>query len=421
MTNGNMMFHGCDVAALAAKYGTPLYVVSEDEIRERCGEIKRDFTGKYENTRAAYASKAFQTLEMVRIIKSEGLSLDVVSGGEIYAALKAGFDPAGMIFHGNSKTPKEISEALDAGVGTIVVDNLTELELLNEIACDKGIKQRVFFRVTPGVDSHTHQYISTGQLDSKFGFSLDETIETAVPEALSMDGIDLEGVHFHVGSQLTENTSHLMALDKVLGMLKELKSKYGWMASEINCGGGFGVHYAGDPERTKVSDFMDPIMKKIDEAYSAGGDPRPMVTIEPGRWIIAEAGITVYEVCSVKRNPAGKVYAGVDGGFPDNPRTELYNAEYEVEAVEKYGAPHTVKTTVAGKCCESGDIVAYDVMLPELERGDHLAVLTTGAYNYSMSNNYNRVGRPPVVMIKNGQDRLTVKRETYEDMLSNEI
>lgn len=421
MNSDTFMFHGCDVAALAAKYGTPLYLVSEDEIRKRCAEIKRDFTDKYDNTRAAYASKAFQTLEMIRIIKSEGLSLDVVSGGEIYAAVKAGFDPADMVFHGNSKTAGEIGEALDAGVGTIVVDNLSELELMDQMARDRNMKQEVLFRVTPGVDSHTHQYISTGQADSKFGFSTEETVETAVPEALKMEGIDLKGVHFHVGSQLLENTSHIMAVEIIIKMLEDLKDKYGWTAREINCGGGFGVHYAGDPSRTKISDFVDPVMKRIEEAYNRCGDPRPMVTIEPGRWIIAEAGITVYEVGSVKTNAAGRVYAGVDGGFPDNPRTELYNASYEVEAVEKLKLPHTVKTTVAGKCCESGDIVAYDVMLPPLERGDHLAVLATGAYNYSMSSNYNRIGRPPVVMLKDGKDRLTVKRETYEDMLRNEM
>lgn len=421
MGNENMMFHGCDLAALAEKYGTPLYLVSEDEIRERCGEIKRDFTEKYENTRAAYASKAFQTLEMIRIIDSEGLSLDVVSGGEIYAGIKAGFDPGKMVFHGNSKTKSEIAEALDAGVGTIVVDNLTELEIMNRMACDRGMKQEILFRVTPGVDSHTHKFISTGQLDSKFGFSIQETADTAVPAALAMDGIDLKGMHYHVGSQLLENTSHLMALDKILSLLSDLKARYGWTAREINCGGGFGVHYAGDPERIRISDFVDPIMRKIDDAYKDCVDTRPLVTIEPGRWIIAEAGITVYEVCSVKTNSAGKVYVGVDGGFPDNPRTELYNAEYEVEAVEKYYAPHDVKTTVAGKCYESGDIVAYDVMLPTLEPGDHLAVLATGAYNYSMSSNYNRIGRPPVVMIKGGKDRLTVKRENYSDMLRNEI
>lgn len=416
----NMMFHGCDVEAMAEKYGTPLYLMSEDDIRERCAEIREQFTDKYENTRAAYASKAFQTLEMMRIMKSEGMSIDVVSGGEIYTALKAGVDPSVMIFHGNSKTDSEMVEALTAGIGTIVVDNRSELTRLNKLALDREKRADVLLRITPGVDSHTHSYISTGQIDSKFGFSPEEA-EAALAEALDMGGINLRGVHFHVGSQLMENDSHLMALDIVLDMLRKLKKEYGWSVQEINCGGGFGVHYAGDPERTKISTFVDPIMEKITAFSEEEGMTRPRVTIEPGRWIVAEAGITVYEVGAVKKNAAGRVYAGVDGGFPDNPRTELYSASYEVEAVEKKDRPHTVKTTVAGKCCESGDIVAYDVMLPELDRGDHLAVLATGAYNYSMSSRYNKIGRPPVVMIKNGKDRLTVKRETYEDMLANEI
>lgn len=416
----NMMFHGCDVSALAEKYGTPLYLVSEDAIRERFAEIRESLTEKYENTRAAYASKAFQTLEMMRIVKSEGMSLDVVSGGEIYAAMKAGVDPAVMVFHGNSKTDREIIEGLEAGVGVFVVDNDSELERLNEYAAERGKVQSILLRVTPGVDSHTHSYISTGQLDSKFGFSPEKT-EQVIAKADSLPGIDMKGIHFHVGSQLMENDSHIMGLEIILELLRELKAKHGWTARELNCGGGFGVHYAGDPDRVKLADFMDPMMEKITAFYQEQGDPRPLITIEPGRWVVAEAGITVYEVGAVKKNAAGRIYAGIDGGFPDNPRTELYNAAYEVEAVEKTGELHDVKTTIAGKCCESGDIIAYDVMLPALERGDHIAIFATGAYNYTMSSNYNKLGRPPVVMIRNGKDRLTVKRETYEDMIRNEL
>ena len=416
----NMMFHGCDVSALAEKYGTPLYLVSEDAIRERFAEIRESLTEKYENTRAAYASKAFQTLEMMRIVKSEGMSLDVVSGGEIYAAMKAGVDPAVMVFHGNSKTDREIIEGLEAGVGVFVVDTDSELERLNEYAAERGKVQSILLRVTPGVDSHTHSYISTGQLDSKFGFSPEKT-EQVIAKADSLPGIDMKGIHFHVGSQLMENDSHIMGLEIILELLRELKAKHGWTARELNCGGGFGVHYAGDPDRVKLADFMDPMMEKITAFYQEQGDPRPLITIEPGRWVVAEAGITVYEVGAVKKNAAGRIYAGIDGGFPDNPRTELYNAAYEVEAVEKTGELHDVKTTIAGKCCESGDIIAYDVMLPALERGDHIAIFATGAYNYTMSSNYNKLGRPPVVMIRNGKDRLTVKRETYEDMIRNEL
>ncbi len=421
MNNNGMMFYGCHVAELAEKYGTPLYIMSEDDIRERCREIRTSFVERHAPARAAYASKACQTLELLRIIKEEGMSLDVVSGGEIYAALRAGIDPETMIFHGNSKTEQEVREAMEAGVGTVVVDNLSELELLQEVAEETGKIQKVVLRITPGVDSHTHQYISTGQADSKFGFSVEEVLEHAAAEVLSMKNIHFAGVHFHIGSQLMENTSHVMAVEIILDLLEKLHDRYGYVAEEINCGGGFGVHYADDPERTKVSDFTDPMVERIDAFYEKIGAPRALITIEPGRWIVAEAGITVYEVGSVKENAAGRIYAGVDGGFPDNPRTALYEARYEVKAVEKAEEACDTKMTIAGKCCESGDIVAFDVMLPPLERGDHIAVLATGAYNYAMSSNYNRLPRPAMVMVRDGEDRLVVKRETYDDMIRLEL
>ncbi len=416
-----MIFYGCDVAELAKEYGTPLYVMSEDDIRERCREIKSVFLDKYPNTRAVYASKAFQTLEICRIVQQEGLGLDVVSGGEVFAALKAGVNPEDIVFHGNTKTYNELKLALENNVGTIVVDNISELQLLDEMAGEMGKVPGIVMRVTPGVDSHTHEFISTGQEDSKFGFVIQEVIDFAAEKAIHSENLDFRGFHFHVGSQLHDNMSHLMAVDKVLEMLTALKAKYGFVARELNTGGGFGVHYAGDPERTKVSYFMDPIMKKIDDYYAAKGDKRPLITIEPGRWIVAEAGITVYEVGSVKTNAAGRTYVGVDGGFPDNPRPALYDAKYEVEAVEKINKPHDQVVTVAGKCCESGDILIWDAKLPKLERGEHIAVLCTGAYNYSMASNYNRVPRPAVVMVSESKAHLSVRRETYEDLIAREL
>ena len=416
-----MSFYGCDTAKLAEEYGTPLYVVSENFIRERCREMREDFLQKYENTKAVYASKALQVLEVLRIVASEGLGLDVVSGGELYAALQAGFDPTLIEFHGNAKSEQELREALDAGVGTIVVDNLSELILLDELAGETGKVQSVLLRVTPGVDSHTHEYISTGQLDSKFGFAVEEILGGVAEKAQNSPNIDLRGFHYHVGSQLHDNSSHVMATEIILNMLAELKEKIGYEAREINCGGGFGVHYAGDPQRTTVSYFMDPVMEKINAFCEKHGLTRPAVTIEPGRWVTGEAGITIYEVCSVKTNAAGRTYIGVDGGFPDNPRTALYDAKYEVEAVEKHDAPYDQVVTIAGKCCESGDIVAWDVELPELERGDHIAVLCTGAYNHAMASNYNRVPKPGMVIIRDGEARLAVKKETYADMIRLEI
>lgn len=419
--NDNLKFYGADVSELIRDYGTPLYIVSEDYIRERCAEIRKSFTEKYPNTRAVYASKAFQTLDMCKIINSEGLGFDVVSGGELYAAIKAGVNPENIIFHGNSKTVWELEEAAAAKVGTIVVDNMSELELLNEVAGREGIKQKILLRITPGVDSHTHRYISTGQLDSKFGFSADEALDTAVEKALQYENIDLYGVHFHVGSQLLDNDSHIMAVEIILEMLGKLKEKYGFIARELNCGGGFGVHYAGDPERLPISIFVDKIMELIDQFYEKSGDERPTVIIEPGRWMISEAGITAYEVGSVKTNATGRIYVGVDGGMSDNPRVALYEAKYEVVAVEKYGEECTEKVTIAGKCCESGDILAWDVMLPPLERGDHIVLLCTGAYNFVMACNYNKMPRPAVVTVSDGVPRLSVRRQTYDDMLIGEI
>ena len=421
MSENNMIFHGCDVAELVKEYGAPLYIMSEDEIRARCREIRTDFLDRYPNTRAAFASKACQTLELCRIVASEGLGLDVVSGGEIYCALKAGVDPALLEFNGNAKSPAELRMALEAGVGTVIIDNLSELALLDRLAGEMGKKQDVALRVTPGVDSHTHEFVSTGHLDSKFGFSVDEVLEFAAEKALNSPNLELIGLHYHVGSQLHENNSHIMATEVVLEMFAQLKEKYGYVPKEINCGGGFGVHYAGDPACTKVSYFMDPVMEKIDAFYAASGDPRPVVAIEPGRWIVAEAGITVYEITSVKTNAAGRTYYGVDGGFPDNPRTALYDAKYEADAVTAMDRPHDKKVTIAGKCCESGDILIWDIMLPEMEVGELLAVYATGAYNFTMASNYNRQPRPAMVMIKDGVPHLSVRRETYEDLIALEI
>ena len=250
---------------------------------------------------------------------------------------------------------------------------------------------------------------------------MEEILGGVAEKAQNSPNIDLRGFHYHVGSQLHDNSSHVMATEIILNMLAELKEKIGYEAREINCGGGFGVHYAGDPQRTTVSYFMDPVMEKINAFCEKHGLTRPAVTIEPGRWVTGEAGITIYEVCSVKTNAAGRTYIGVDGGFPDNPRTALYDAKYEVEAVEKHDAPYDQVVTIAGKCCESGDIVAWDVELPELERGDHIAVLCTGAYNHAMASNYNRVPKPGMVIIRDGEARLAVKKETYADMIRLEI
>lgn len=420
-TGASFQIDGCDTAALAEQYGTPLYVVSETSIEERCREIRRDFLDKYPGARAVYACKAFQTLDMCRLVLHRGLGLDVVSGGELFTALKAGANPSEILFHGNNKSYHECCMAVDNNVGTMVADNLSELLMLNDIGALRNKKVGVLLRITPGVDTHTHKYISTGHQDSKFGFSLEDLLENGVLErAFGLAFLNICGFHFHIGSQLTDHISHLLAVDVLLSLVKTVKETCGFIPFQLNLGGGFGIQYKGDSPRKPLSYFTDPMMEKIIRFCEEQAIPVPEVIIEPGRWIVGEAGITLYRIGSVKDTGAGRVYAAVDGGFTDNPRTALYQASYEVVAVEKPKAPRDRKITIAGKCCESGDVLVWDAELPSLQRGDLVAVLATGAYNYSMSNNYNRIPRPAVVMVKEGTHRLSIRRETYEDLLATE-
>ncbi len=422
LRDGTLLFDGCDLAGLARRYGTPLYVMSEGQIRDRLREIRRDFLERYPGTEAVFASKAFQTLDMCRIVASEGLGLDAVSGGELYCALKAGVDAARIIFHGNNKTLAEMEMAVEAGIGRVVSDSLYEVRELDRIAGEKGRRVRVLYRITPGVDSHTHKFISTGQLDSKFGIPLDPSVFGTYMEAiLSARNLDFAGFHFHVGSQLLDNESHLKAVGILLDIVEKVRGDFGVEVAELNLGGGFGVVYTEADERKPLSYFVDPMMELISRRYLDWGLARPVVTIEPGRWIVGEAGITLYTVGSVKEIPGIRTYIGVDGGMPDNPRPMLYDAKYRAVIANKAGLRADTVVTVAGKCCESGDILIRDLCVPPPESGDILAVFSTGAYNYSMASNYNRIPRPAVVMVLDGVDRLSVRRETYADLLSREI
>ncbi|HPB65649.1 MAG TPA: diaminopimelate decarboxylase [Spirochaetales bacterium] len=422
MTMAHLSFDGCDAVALAKEYGTPLYVVSERMIRERLRELREDFLGRYPNTYALYASKALQTLDVLRIVASEGIGLDVVSGGELFAASKAGFPMDRVYFHGNSKTDAEIRMAVEYGVGRVVVDNLHELETLNRAATALGRRARILFRVAPGVDSHTHEYISTGRLDSKFGIPLDRRVRDAyVGAALGMEGVELLGFHFHVGSQLLSNESHLKAIGVVCALMAELKADYGFETAELNLGGGYGVHYHDDERARPLSYFVDPMMAELSAACAAANLRLPRVVIEPGRWVVGEAGLTLYTVGSKKVIPEVKTYVGVDGGLPDNPRPALYGAVYEASVADRHDAPRDEVVTVAGKCCESGDILIRDVALQSPEPGDVLAVFTTGAYNHSMASNYNRLPRPAMVLTDSGEHRLSVRRETFDDLIAREL
>lgn len=418
----HLLFDGCDAVGLARDYGTPLYVVSERMVRERLRELRTSFVDRYPNSAALYASKALQTLDICRIVASEGIGLDVVSGGELYAAVKAGFPVDRIYFHGNSKTTAEIHMAVEYGVGRIVVDNLHELAVLNEAALAAGRRASILFRITPGVDSHTHDFISTGRLDSKFGIPLDHRVrDEYIGAALAMPGINLLGFHFHVGSQLLSNESHRKAIGIVTKLMAEVRDAYGFETSELNLGGGYGVHYHGDESARPLSYFVDAMMADVSAACAGFKLPMPRVVIEPGRWVVGEAGITLYTVGSRKTIPDIKTYIGVDGGLPDNPRPALYGALYEATIADRDDAARDDVVTVAGKCCETGDILIRDIALQSPEPGDTLAVFTTGAYNHSMASNYNRLPRPAMVLTNAGTHRLSVRRETWEDLVAREL
>ncbi len=423
LNNTNFMFENFDTVELAKTFGTPLYIMSEDRIRNKCKDIRENFLNKYLNTRAAYASKAFLTMAMCKIIEDEGLGLDVVSGGELYTAIRADFPMEKIIFHGNNKSYEEITLGVTHNIGRFVVDNIYELEILEEIATKQKKKVNILFRITPGVEGNTHEYINTGQKDSKFGIPLDEDIiEYVVKKAMDSSNIILRGFHFHVGSQLFENSSNILAVKIAVNLMKDLKEKFGFITEELNTGGGFGIRYTDEDGQTKpVSFHVDPIMKTVKEECSKAGLSMPMVIIEPGRWIVGEAGITLYTLGAIKEIPNIRKYISIDGGLPDNPRPALYQAKYNAIVANKANEKLEEVVTIAGKCCESGDILIWDLQVPKVESGDILAVFNTGAYNYSMSSNYNRLPRPAVVLISEGNAQVIVEREKYEDLLDREV
>lgn len=418
----NYHFAGCDTVYLAKKYGTPLYIVSEDIIIDRIDEIKNKFIQKYDNVGVVYASKAFLTKEMARIIKREGIGMDVVSGGELYTAIQVNFPPERIVFHGNNKSYEELEMAVDYGVGRIVVDNLYELEILNHIGKQYKKEIDILFRITPGVNSHTHRYIQTGQVDSKFGIPMvDDIIYDAIEKALNLPNINLLGFHFHIGSQILDNITYLEAVRNVMKLMKDGKDRFNFETQELNTGGGYGIQYGGGEERKPIDFYTDAIMEEVYKGCKQYDLKLPRIVIEPGRWIIGEAGITLYTIGSIKEIPNVRTYVSINGGMTDNPRPSLYEAKYNALVANKIDKEPVQVATIAGKCCESGDILIWDLKLPKVVPGDILAVLSTGAYNYSMASNYNKIPKPPVVMIKDGVDRLIVKRESYEDMLRNEI
>ncbi|MGO4107404.1 diaminopimelate decarboxylase [Paenibacillus sp. YAF4_2] len=419
---GHLEIGGVDVTGLAQEYGTPLYIVDEALVRQRANEYVTAFKASGLKFQVAYASKAFSVMAMCAIAEQEGLSLDVVSDGELYTALQAGFPAARIHFHGNNKTPDEINMALDANIGCFVVDNFVELRLLNALAADKGKKVKILFRITPGVEAHTHEYISTGQQDSKFGFDLGNgAAKEAIKEALELSNIEILGVHSHIGSQIFEVDGFRMAVDKVAAFAVEIRNELGHTFQVINLGGGFGIRYVEGDTPLPVAQYVGAITDAIITNFTAANFPLPEIWVEPGRSIVGDAGTTLYTVGTMKEIPGVRKYVAVDGGMMDNPRPALYQSRYEAILANRANEANVETVTIAGKACESGDKLIIDLELPKSETGDLLAVFCTGAYNYAMASNYNRFRRPAVVFVKDGQSDLVVQRESLENIVCNDV
>lgn len=420
---GHLEVGGCDCLELAEKYGTPLYVLDETLIRDVCGEYLQSFKKYYGGKGLPlYASKALCCMEMCRIANQEGLGLDVVSGGEIYTALKAGFPAERMHFHGNNKSVEEIEMAVESGVGKIVLDNISEIARVNEAAAKYNKKVNVSMRIKPGVDAHTHDFIRTGQIDSKFGFALEtgEAFE-GVKRVLTAENLSLTELHCHIGSQIFDIAPFVAAAEIMMDFMAKIKDELNHTISELNLGGGFGIKYVEEDSPVAYEKYMEAVSSAIKAKAQEHNIPVPYIYIEPGRSIVGEAGVTLYKVGSVKEIPQVRNYVAIDGGMTDNIRYALYGSAYTVINASKADKEAGYKATIAGKCCESGDLIQENCMIAEPSDGDIIAVLSTGAYNYSMASNYNRNPRPAIVMVKDGTSRVIVKRESYEDLIRNDI
>jgi diaminopimelate decarboxylase len=420
---GHLTIGGVDTVYLAEKYGTPLYVLDEDKIRENCrlyvSAMKEHFGS---DSLPLFAGKALCFKGMYRVLEQEGLCADVVSPGELYTALAAGFPAERLFFHGNNKTDEDIRYGVDSKIGWFIVDNLNELESLNHYAGEKGIRQKVLLRVTPGIDPHTLEAINTGRIDCQFGSPIETgQAATFVEQALSKENIEIWGFHSHIGSQIFEAEPFCDAVDILLKFAQEMRSRFGFTAQIFNLGGGFGVRYVESDPHVDIPANIRALAEHLKHGCAELSYPQPRVYMEPGRSIVANAGITLYTAGGVKNIEGYRSYVTVDGGMTDNPRYALYGANYTVLMANRMKETATDAYTVAGRCCESGDLIQENVSLPEPRRGDLIAVLTTGAYNFAMSSNYNRICRPAVVMVCAGNDYLTVRRQTFEDLVACDL
>lgn len=421
--DGHLTIGGLDTVELAKEYGTPAYIMDENAIR---AQMRTYLTAAHAyfgpDALPLYASKALCFTGIYKIAAEEGLGVDCVSGGELYTAKRAGFPAERIYFHGNNKTERDICDAMDMGVGTFVVDNTDELLTLEANAAERGITQRILLRITPGIDPHTHKAIVTGSVDSKFGSAIEtgQAMEI-VKLALAQPHLHLSGFHCHIGSQIFDNDPFVEAAKIMTNFIAKVKAECGFVVEELNLGGGLGVPYTEFDSPVNYDNAIRNMYATVRYLCTCQGIRMPRIILEPGRSLVAAAGITLYTVGSVKEIPGFRTYVSVDGGMPDNPRYALYQSTYTALIANRPDDPRDCRVTIAGRCCESGDLIGEDMPLQEAKRGDILAVLTTGAYNYAMASNYNRLPRPPVILVKDGQARVAVKRETYEDLVRNDI
>ncbi len=416
----NLFIGGCDTVELTKKYGTPLYVVDETTLRNICHDYKNAFKS-YPHTRMMYASKALCTSAIVKILDEEGFGFDTVSIGEIHTVLNSGVELSHVLFNGNNKTERELDYAIKNGISRISVDNFYEIDLVSKVAGRYNKTVDVLLRISPGIECHTHEYIKTGQLDSKFGFDLSQLDEAVTSILTRHQNIKIRGLHAHIGSQIFEPSCFHDEIDVLTQTLGEISTKYNIVLDEINIGGGIGVKYVDSDLPPSINEIADVIIESLDKHIAKYNIEPPTLYIEPGRSIISTSGVTLYTIGSMKQVPNMTKYVTVDGGMADNPRPSMYQAEYLAEVANKVDETQTEKVTIAGRYCESGDILIKDIMLPKLSTGDILCVYNTGSYNYSMASNYNRVEKPAMVLVNNSQSDIIVKRETLDDLVSHDV
>ncbi len=420
--DGHLTIGSLDTVELTKKYGTPLFVYDVDKIRKNARAFVDTFKERGIQAQVAYASKAFSSIAMIQVAKQENLSLDVVSQGELYTALQANFPVEKIHMHGNNKSLDEISMAVEYNIGCIVVDNFYEIDLLAHVLKEQKKEMDVLIRVTPGIEAHTHDYILTGNEDSKFGFDLTNgQAEEAVRKLMTFDEIHVKGLHCHIGSQIFETDGFTMAIERLFHTLKDWADRFDFKSDVLNVGGGFGIKYTENDEPLPLSTYVTALIDKISEQVKEKEMVFPEIWIEPGRSIVGDAGLTLYSIGSVKEIPNVRKYVSVDGGMTDNLRPALYNAKYDAVIANNVNGKEKEEISLAGKCCESGDMLIWDIELPKVNQNDIVAVFSTGAYGYSMSNHYNRFPKAAVVFVEDGQDRLVIKRESFKDMIQNDL